>query len=195
MEAEGYENLSLPPSKNRPLLSSRPTTVLTMKHPRQLLDFWADQEAWIETPSPTDWPVSEETAELFLSHLNRLRPVAESGNDHARYAMASIYLLQLIYPDKVTREERFEHDQMTMTQLLCQCAENGMSAAFDNLVTSGIGEAGDSARYAANEYERIRKPEWSESDGMPIYTPNWMESAMKLWLAHRGADKASDEKP
>ena len=157
-----------------------------MNHPQELLDFWADQEAWSKAHDPEEWPVSQEAAEIFSSHLVLLQPVAEGGNDYARYAMASIYLLELIYGDEVIREERFEQDQATMTQLLCQCAESGMSAAFDNLVTSGTGQIGDSARAAAKDYERDRKPEWDGSSAMPVYTPNWMEAAMRLWLEQRG---------
>ena len=72
-----------------------------------------------------------------------------------------------------------------MTRLLCLCAENGMGAAFDNLVTSGTGEVGDSARAAAKDYERDQRPEWDESSKEPIYTPNWMEGAMNVWRSRR----------
>lgn len=152
-----------------------------MSHPQELLDYWADTDAWTMSHDPDDWPVSRETVSMFQRHLDRLKPVADAGNDFAKYAMASIYLLELIYPDDTTREERFAEDRMTMTRLLCQCAENGMGAAFDNLVTSGTGEIGDSARAAAKDYERDQKPQWDESCNMPLYTPDWMEGAMQLW--------------
>ena len=157
-----------------------------MKYPQELQNFWADAEKWSKVHAPEDWPVSAETAELFENHLSRLQPVADSGDDYACYAMASIYLLELIYPDEATRDERFDRDRVTMTALLYRCSENGMVAAFDNLVTSGVGEIGDSARAAAKDYERDRKPDWDDSSGMPVYTPTWMESAMNLWKTRRG---------
>jgi hypothetical protein len=109
-----------------------------MSHPQELLDYWSDAETWFKSHEPEDWPVSEETASMFLGHLHRLQPVAATGNDLANYAMATIYHLELIYPDDVTREKRISEDRETKTTLLCECAENGMVAAFDNLVTSGI---------------------------------------------------------
>ena len=157
-----------------------------MSHPQELLDYWADTEAWSKSHDPEDWPVSRDTASMFQRHLDRLKPVAEAGDDFAKHAMASIYLLELIYPDDATREERSSEDRATMTRLLCECAENGMGAAFDNLVTSGTGEIGASARAAAKDYEISRKPDWDESSNMPVYTPNWMEGAMNLWRTRRG---------
>ncbi|MCB1079107.1 MAG: hypothetical protein KDM64_14900, partial [Verrucomicrobiae bacterium] len=133
------------------------------------------------THDPNDWPVSRETAALFRAHLDRLAPIADAGDGFAKYAMASIYHLELIYPDEPTREERWAEDRATMTRWLCECAENGMAEAFDNLVVSGTGEIGDSARAAAREYERIRKPEWDETARLPVYTPDWMEGALNHW--------------
>ena len=130
---------------------------------------------------------------MFQRHLDRLKPVAEAGNDFAKYAIATIYHLELIYPDDATREERSSEDRATMTQLLCECAENGMGAAFDNLVTSGTGEIGDSARVAAKDYERSQKPDWDESSNMPVYTPNWMKGAMNLWRTRRGEQDAAGQ--
>ena len=157
-----------------------------MSHPQELLDYWADTEEWSRSHDPEDWPVSQETASLFQRHLDRLSPLADDGNDFARYAMASIYHLELLYPNEATREERSSEDRATMTRLLCRCAENGMGAAFDNLVTSGTGEIGDSARAAAKNYERDRNPEWDEPSELPVYSPNWMEGAMSLWRNQRG---------
>lgn len=164
-----------------------------MNHPQELLNYWADIEAWTQTHDPFDWPVSLDSASMFQRHLERLAPVAEAGNNFARYAMASIYLLEVLYPDEQTREERLAEDRAKMTRLLCQCAENGLVAAFDNLVTSGTGEIGESAREAARDYERGQKPEWNEASDMPVYTPNWMEGAMNLWRARRGRYEAVDE--
>ncbi len=157
-----------------------------MNHPQELLDYWADAEDWSRSHDPDDWPVSEEIAKMFEGHIDRLRPNADAGNDFARYAIASIYHLELIYPDDKTRQERFSEDRVTMTKLLCQCAENGLGVAFDNLVVSGVGEIGDFARAAARDYEREQKPEWDESTNVPVYSPEWMEGAMNLWRARRG---------
>lgn len=136
---------------------------------------------------------------MFQRHLERLRPVADAGNDVAKHAMATIYLLELIYPDEATREERFPVDRATMTQLLCDCAENGMEAAFDNLVTSGTGEIGDSARAAAKEHELARKPDWHESSNLPLYSPEWMSGALNLWRSRRckpgGSSPAEPREP
>lgn len=130
---------------------------------------------------------------MFQRHLDRLKPVAEAGDVFAKYAMASIYLLEFIYPDDDTREERSSKDRAKITQLLCECAENGMGAAFDNLVTSGTGEIGDSARAAAKDYEISQKPDWDQSSNMPVYTPNWMEGAMNLWRNRRGEQDAAGQ--
>lgn len=157
-----------------------------MNHPVELTDFWAYREAWSKSHEPEDWPVSQEAANMYRWHLDRLAPLAESGNILAKYAMASIYLLDLLYPDIATREKNIKEDSTTMTRLLCECAENGMVFAFDNLVTSGTGEIGDSARAAANDYEHIMKADWDEESNMPVYTPEWMEGAMKLWRKKRG---------
>ncbi len=156
-----------------------------MNHPKELLDYWVDTEVWTKSHHPEAWPVSQETVTMFERHIDRLKPIADAGNDLARYAIASIYHLELIYPDERTRERRSAKDRETMTRLLCQCAENGLGAAFDNLVTSGTGEIGDSARAAAKDYERGQKPEWDDSSNMPVYTPNWMEGAMNLWRTRR----------
>lgn len=56
-----------------------------------------------------------------------------------------------------------------------------MGAAFDNLITSGTGEIGDSARAAAKEYELARKPDWDEASNLPVYSPEWMSGALNLW--------------
>lgn len=157
-----------------------------MNHPEELLDYWADCEEWTKSHDPDDWPVSQEAVAMFQRHMDRLSPLAEDGNDFARYAIASIHHLELLYPDEATREARFSEDRAEMTRLLCQSAENGMEAAFDNLVTSGMGKVGDSARAAANEYELNRKPESDHPSDMPVYTPNWMEGAMDLWRSQRG---------
>lgn len=150
-----------------------------MSHPQELLEFWRDCEAG-------DWPVSQETVTVFQRHIDRLAPIADAGNDLARYAIASIHLLELLYPDEQTRENRIEEDREKMTQLLFQCAENGMVIAFDNLVVCGTGKIGESARAAAKAYERDQKPDWEESVNLPVYTQAWMEGAMNLWNARRG---------
>jgi hypothetical protein len=164
-----------------------------MSHPQELLDYWADSEAWSKSHDPEDWPVSRDTASKFQRHLERLNPVATAGNDLAKYAMASIYLLELTYPDDATREKCSSQDRAKMTQLLCECAENGMGVAFDNLVTSGTGEIGDSARAAAKDYEISQKPDWDVPSNMPVYTPNWMEGAMNLWRNRRGEQGAAGQ--
>jgi hypothetical protein len=129
--------------------------------------------------------VLSETAIKFRRHVEHLTPLADGGNDLARYAIASIHLLGLLYPDEETRASRIERDQAEMTRLLSQCAEGGMVAAFDNLVVLGTGEIGESARQAARDFERERKPDRDEASGMPVYTPAWMEGAMRLWQARR----------
>jgi hypothetical protein len=60
-----------------------------------------------------------------------------------------------------------------------------MIAAFDNLITSGTGDIGVSARAAAKDYEISQKPDSDGSSNMPVYTPNWMEGAMNLWRTRR----------
>lgn len=158
-------------------------------HPQQLLDYWADVEVFRTTHDPEDWPVSEEIAETYKAHLISLKPLADSGNDLARYAIASIYLLGLAYSDEEAREKCEEEDHAKMTQLLCQCAENGMSVAFDNLVTSGTGEIGEHARAAAREFEESTKPDWDDQSRMPVYTPSWMEGATNLWRKKRSENR------
>ena len=159
-----------------------------MNHPQELLDYWQDMEAWGKSHDPSDATVSPGTADSFGRHVERLTPLADSGNDLARYAIASIHLVGLLYPDEETRASRIERDQAEMTLLLCQCAEGGMIVAFDNLVVLGTGEIGESARSAARDFEQERKPDRDEASGMPVYTPTWMEGAMKLWLARRAND-------
>ncbi len=156
-----------------------------MNHPRELLDCWQDMDSWGKSQNPSAVTVSAETAIKFRRHVERLTPLADGGNDLARYAIASIHLLGLLYPDEETRASRIERDQAEMTRLLCQCAEGGMIAAFDNLVVLGTGEIGGSARTAARDFERGRKPDRDEASGMPVYTPDWMEGAMTLWLSRR----------
>ena len=157
-----------------------------MNYPKELHDFWADWETWGKAHNPEDWPVSTDAAAMFERHLKCLQSVADSGDDNARYAISSIYLLNLIYSDVSTRAERYDRDRSTMTELLYQCARNGMVVAFDNLVTSGVGEMAKSARAAARDYETIQNPDWDELSGMPVYTPMWMESAMRLWRSRQG---------
>ena len=155
--------------------------VIGMNYPQELLDYWADTNARVTSGEAQEWPASKETVSRYKRHLEKLKPIADAGNDLAKYAIASIYHLELIYPDEATLEQRYSEDRATMTQLLFQCAENGMVIAFDNRVTSGVGEIADSARAAAREYDRIQKPDWDEPCNMPVYTPQWMEGAMNLW--------------
>jgi hypothetical protein len=86
-----------------------------MSHPQELLDYWADTEAWSKSHDLGAWPVSRETASMFQQHLDRLKPVAETGDYFAKYAMASIYHLELVYPDDTTRDELSSKDRTAMT--------------------------------------------------------------------------------
>jgi hypothetical protein len=72
-----------------------------------------------------------------------------------------------------------------MTSLLSQCAENGLVFAFDNLVTCGVGEVGQSARDTAAEYESTHPPFLDPSSDLPVYTNEWMAGAMKLWQTRK----------
>ena len=166
-----------------------------MNHPHELLDYWQEMDSWGKNHDPSYETVSAETAVRFGRHVERLTPLADGGNDLARYAIASIHHLGLLYPDEEVRTARIELDQAEMTRLLCQCAEGGMIAAFDNLVTSGTGEIGESARNAARDFEQERKPEWDYSSGIPIYTPDWMKGAMALWQSRRLEEAGSVAKP
>ena len=69
-----------------------------------------------------------------------------------------------------------------MTILLSKAAQAGEVHAFDILVTSGVGELAKLAREAAEEYEHNHKPDWDAATNMPVYTPSWMEGAMRIWL-------------
>lgn len=159
-----------------------------MKHAQELLDYWKEMDSWGKNHDPSYGTVSAETAIKFARHVERLTPLADGGNDLARYAIATIHLLGLLYVDEETRTSRMERDQAEMTRLLCQCADSGMIAAFDNLVVAGTGEIGESARIAARDFERKRKPEWDYDTGMPVYTTGWMEGAMELWQERRAPE-------
>jgi hypothetical protein len=152
-------------------------------------------DSWGKNRDPSYEIVSAETAVRFGHHVERLTPLAEGGNDLARYAIATIHLLGLLYPDEETRASRIERDQAEMTRLLCQCAEGGMIAAFDNLVVSGTGEIGESARNAARDFEQERKPERDYDTGIPVYSPDWMKGAMALWQQRRVPEPRKASRP
>ncbi len=151
----------------------------------EILEFWSDLGKHSEYLDPIGGFVSPEFVLRFHHHLERLQPLADNGNDHARYAIAVVFLLELIYDNDETRSRRIENDQIAMTELLCQCAENGLATAFDNLVTRGVGEIGRSARQAASDYEREHLPMRNISNDHPVYTTEWMAGAMGLWRARR----------
>ena len=160
-----------------------------MEHPEALKDYWTDLEKWLEDrpdPHSDEWHVSEKWAEQFQRHLENLRPLATEGNLEAQHAMASIYLVGMLYPDEETELERRVADRKSMTALLVSAARGGLVGAFDNLVTSGVGDDAEEARRACKEYKKQRKPVWSEQDEMPVYTPEWMSGAMKIWQGFQG---------
>ncbi|MFT5468648.1 MAG: hypothetical protein ACI8UO_003759 [Verrucomicrobiales bacterium] len=160
-----------------------------MSHPAALQDFWADSDRFHEErPDPCfdEWSVSPNWCRCFRGHIEQLRPLSESGNDNAKYAIASIYLFGMIYPDEETEIERSPVDQLVMTELLASAAKNGMAIAFDNLATWGIGEVADVAREAIKEHEQENKADWSAEHELPVYTSQWMAGAMKLWQIRIG---------
>ena len=155
-----------------------------MTHPQALLDYWADFEAWGKSRDPSEGPVSQETATRFRNHIKCLEPLTPQSN-FAKYAIASIYLVELIYSNEESKRATVASDRNRMTQLLCECAEDGMVTAFDNLVTSGIGIDAEAARKATKDHERIHPPATDPQLGLPVYSPDWMSGAMKLWQIQR----------
>ncbi len=159
-----------------------------MKQTQELEDFWADIESLVQSTDSSLPFVSPETASVFQNHLEKLQPIADSENGHAKYAIASIYLLELLYTDEIVRESRFANDCKLMTELLAECAQSGMTAAFDSLSVVGTGKLGSSARKAVESYECIQKPDWDDVAQLPIYSEDWMAGAMKLWTSGMAGD-------
>lgn len=152
-----------------------------------LREFQSDLARHSEYLDPNNGFVSPEFVERFQRHLMRLKPLADRGNDHARYAMATVLLLKLIHDNDETRSSRIENDRIAMTELLGQCAKNGSAVAFDNLVTCGVGEICLTARQAASDYEQEHPPSREPSTHLPIYTTEWMAGALELWRARQAS--------
>jgi hypothetical protein len=105
-----------------------------------------------------NWHITDEWASKFRQHLSKLLGQAEAGNAFAQIHVASILLLGLCHASREEQLAHHEHDLQEMTRWLVRSARQGVAAAVDTLVTSGVGTEAVRVRAIAQDLARTGQP-------------------------------------
>lgn len=123
----------------------------------EILAFWADCEAVGVVNDLEQWHITPESAEKFQRHLLTLTPHAEGGNPLAQYSIAAILMIGYCYASAEQHLANHDRDAAVMTSWLVRCARQGLVAAVDNLVTSGVGPEAERLRAIAAQVSEETK--------------------------------------
>ena len=113
----------------------------------ELTSLREDQDSLGMIYDGTHWYITEAWAEKFRGHFAALLPLAEVGNPLAQYHIAGLLMFGYCYESQRECEQNYSTDMVQMSAWLERAARQGVVAAVDNLITSGVG----------TEAERLRK--------------------------------------
>jgi len=102
--------------------------------------------------SMSGWHISKKWADVFKKHLEILTPIAINGDALAQYSVGAIYLIDCLYDNEEEAISNSKRNRVEMSKWLELAAKQGVLAAIDNLISSGIGMESDRLRslYEAN---------------------------------------------
>lgn len=127
--------------------------------------------ACAQDPSVWHRPDASEFSQLH----DLLLPLAEAGDMHAQYALATIYWLGLRCQSE---EQYFEEYQALLEKATfwwVAAASQGHWVALDNLLTCGVGKEAGRVTSLRYQFEKTHPRLVDRSDDMPLYGPDFMQ--------------------